>query len=125
MKHIGMDVHSTTTVATVLSDRGRKLLRRQIPTREFDLIDFMRNIPGPKRVALEESQMADFVTRAIAPYVTEVIRCQPQHNRLISESECRQIAGIVQTSYLVIWVFMNNPRERAPQRRVSGLYHDW
>ncbi len=87
MKHIGMDVHSTTTVATVLNDRGRKILRRQIPTREFDLIDLIQSIPGPKRVALEESQMADFVTRAIAPYVAEVIRCQPQHNRLISESE--------------------------------------
>jgi len=87
MKHIGLDTHSTTTVATVLSDRGRKILRRQMPTRELDLIDFMQSIPGPKRVALEESQMADFVTRVIAPYATEVIRCQPQHNRLISESE--------------------------------------
>ena len=87
MKHIGLDTHSTTTLATVLNDRGRKILRRQIATRELDLIDFMKSIPGPKRVALEESQMADFVTRVIAPYVREVIRCQPQYNRLISESE--------------------------------------
>ncbi len=87
MKHIGLDVHSTTTLADVLNDRGRKILRRRIPTREIDLIDFIRSIPGPKRVALEESQMSDFVTRVIAPYVEEVIRCQPQHNRLISESE--------------------------------------
>jgi len=36
---------------------------------------------------MEESQMADFVTRAIEPHVTKVIRCLPQHNRLISESE--------------------------------------
>ena len=87
MKHIGLDTHSTTTFATVLNDRGRKILRREIATRELDLIDFMQSIAGPKRVALEESQMADFVARAIAPYATEVIRCQPQHNRLISESE--------------------------------------
>ena len=87
MKHIGLDLHSTTSVATVLNDRGRKILRRQMPTREFDLIDFMRSVPGPKRVALEESQLADFVTRVLTPYVTEVIRCQPQYNRLISESE--------------------------------------
>jgi transposase len=87
MKHIGMDVHSTTTVITVLNDRGRKILKRQIPTREYDLIDFLKSIPDPKRAALEESQMADFVTRIVEPYVKEVIRCQPQHNRLISESE--------------------------------------
>lgn len=87
MKHIGMDVHSTTTHITVLNDRGRKILQRQISTREIDLLDFLRDIPGPKRAALEESQMADFVTRWIEPHMTEVIRCQPQHNRLISQSE--------------------------------------
>jgi len=87
MKHIGLDVHSTTTVVNVLNDRGRSILRRQVPTKEADLVDLMQSIPGPKRVALEESQMADFVSRSIGPHVTEVIRCQPQHNRLISESE--------------------------------------
>jgi len=87
MKHIGLDTHSTRTVATVVNDRGKKILRREIPTRELELIDFMQSIPGPKRVALEESQVADFVARMIMPYATEVIRCQPQHNRLISESE--------------------------------------
>jgi transposase len=87
MKHIGMDAHSTTSLMTVLNDRGRKILQRQVPTRESDLIDFMKSIPDPKRIALEESQVADFVTRILEPYVKEVIRCQPQHNRLISESE--------------------------------------
>ena len=87
MKHIGLDVHSTTTYATVLNNRGRKILQRQIPTREIDLIDFMKSIPDPKRVVLEESQVSDFVTRILEPYTKEIIRCQPQHNRLISSSE--------------------------------------
>ncbi len=87
MKHIGMDVHSTTTSVTVLNDRGRKILQREIPTREFDFIDFFRSIQGPKQVVLEESQMADCVTRWIEPLVQRAIRCQPQHNRLISQSE--------------------------------------
>lgn len=87
MKHIGLDVHSTTTHATVLNNRGRKILQRQIPTRECELIDFIKSIPDPKRVALEESQVSDFVTRMLEPYTEEIIRCQPQHNRLISASE--------------------------------------
>jgi transposase len=87
MKHIGMDVHSTTTQVTVLSDRGREIKSARILTQESNLIDFLLSVPGPKRVVLEESQMADFVTRIIEPHVTEVIRCLPQHNRLISESE--------------------------------------
>jgi transposase len=87
MKHIGFDIDSTTTHISVFSERGRELLHTKIPTREADLVAFMMNVAGPKRVALEESQMADFVTRVIQPYATKVIRCLPQHNRLISESE--------------------------------------
>jgi transposase len=87
MKHIGMDVHCTTTQISVISDRGREIKRTNVATQEADLVAFLRNIPGPKQVALEESQMADFVTRILEPHVTKVIRCLPQHNRLISESE--------------------------------------
>lgn len=87
MKHIGFDIDSTTTHISVFSERGREILHTKIATREADLVAFMMGIPGPKRVALEESQMADFVTRTIDPYATKVIRCLPQHNRLISESE--------------------------------------
>ena len=87
MKHIGMDVHSTTTQISVISDRGREIKRSSVLTQEADLVAFLDGVPGPKQVALEESQMADFVTRIVEPHVTKVIRCLPQHNRLISESE--------------------------------------
>jgi len=87
MKHIGFDIDSTTTHISVFSERGREILHTKIATREADLVAFMMSIPGPKRVTLEESQIADFVTRIIQPYATKVIRCLPQHNRLISESE--------------------------------------
>ena len=87
MKHIGFDIDSTTTHISVLDDRGREVRHTSIPTRQSDLIGFMRSIAGEKQVALEESQMADFVTRLIEPCATRVIRCLPQHNRLISQSE--------------------------------------
>lgn len=87
MKHIGMDVHSTIIHISVFSDRGREIRHTHVPNREADLVAFVLSIPGPKQVALEECQMADFVTRILEPHVTKVVRCLPQHNRLISESE--------------------------------------
>ncbi len=87
MKHIGFDIDSTTTHISVFSDRGREILHTKVATCEADLVAFMRGIPGAKQVALEESQMADIVTRMIEPHATRVIRCLPQHNRLISQSE--------------------------------------
>jgi transposase len=87
MKHIGMDVHSTTTDVCVRNGRGVIVQRCRIPTRKADLQQLVLKIAGPKRVALEESQSADWVTRVLMPEVDEVIRCLPQHNKLISESE--------------------------------------
>ena len=87
MKHIGMDVHSTTTDACVRNGRGVIVLQRRIRTTQKELINFVTGIEGQKRVVVEEDQMADWVTRMMQPHVEEVIRCQPQYNKLISGSE--------------------------------------
>jgi len=87
MKHIGMDVHSTTTDACVRNGQGIIVLQRRIRTTQSELIDFVESIRGDKRVVLEEDQMADWVTRLLQPHVSEIIRCQPQYNKLISGSE--------------------------------------
>jgi transposase len=87
MKHIGMDVHSTTTDACVRNGKGIVVLERRIRTTISELIDFVESIRGQKRVVLEEDQMEDWVTRVLQPHVDEVIRSQPQYNKLISGSE--------------------------------------
>src|SRR5512139_2388641 len=87
MKHIGMDVHSTTTDACVRNGSGVIVLQRQIRTTQKELIGFVASIAGQKRVVVEEDQMADWVTRLLKPHVDEVIRSQPQYNKLISGSE--------------------------------------
>lgn len=87
MKHIGLDVHSTTTDACVRNAVGKIVLRRTIRTTAEELVNFMSSVKGAKRVVLEESQLADWVTRLLERHCSEVIRSQPRHNRLISESE--------------------------------------
>ena len=87
MKHIGMDVHSTTTDACVRNGKGKIILQRQIRTTQKELINFIAGIEGQKRVVVEEDQMADWVARLLQPHVNEVIRCQPRYNKLISASE--------------------------------------
>jgi transposase len=87
MKHIGMDLHSTTTDFTVRNSEGVIVKRKQVRSTRTDLVKFISSIPGSKRVMVEESQMADWVARALIPHVDEFIRCQPQYNDLISKSE--------------------------------------
>lgn len=87
MKHIGMDVHSTTTDVCVRNGKGVIIQRTRIQTKAKELQELVVGIKGHKRVVLEEDQMADWVTRVLEPHVDEVIRCQPQYNKLISKSE--------------------------------------
>lgn len=87
MKFIGMDVHSTTTDICVINERGRQVGRYRVETTERELIQVIRGVDGPKQVVLEESQLADWVTRILSGEADKVIRCQPQHNALISHSE--------------------------------------
>ena len=87
MKHIGLDVHSTETYASVRNSHGTIVRRTRFRSNREELEKFMTGIKGPKRVVLEESQLADWMTRVLTPLADEVIRCQAQHNRLISESE--------------------------------------
>jgi transposase len=80
-------VHSTTTDACVRNGSGEIILQRRIRTTSKELIHFVDGIEGQKRVVVEEDQMADWVTRLLQPHADEVIRCQPQYNKLISGSE--------------------------------------
>ena len=48
MKHIGMDVPSTTIDITVLNSNGKKILHQKIPTRREELAASIRSIPGKK-----------------------------------------------------------------------------
>jgi len=90
MNHIGMDLHSTTTDACMRNEKGEIILRRNLQTTPAELKKFLDGIPGAKRVAIEECQMADWVTRCLQPHVDEIIRSQPQFNRLIGESEDKE-----------------------------------
>jgi transposase len=87
VKHIGMDLHSTTTDICVRDRRGKIIHRSQISTTPAELENFIRKVRGKKRVAVEESPIADWVTRVLKPHVDEVIRAQPRFNKLISKSE--------------------------------------
>jgi transposase len=93
MKHIGMDVHSTTTDICVRNEKGIIVQRCRITTQASELEKFILSLKGQKRIVLEEDQMADWVTRVLEPHAEEVIRCLPRYNKLItgSEDKCDKI----------------------------------
>lgn len=50
---IGADVHLKTTTMTVINHDGTKLIRRKLNNDPDELLEFVREFPGPKQFAME------------------------------------------------------------------------
>ena len=85
--YIAMDLHSTHTTLEAQTRRGEVVVRRDVDTGARNLIDAVKCIRGTRGLVIEECTMADWAYRTLAPYVDELIICDPRRNRLIVEGD--------------------------------------
>ena len=57
-KHVALDVHQATTLASVREDSGRVIARSILPTEAPALVEFFRGMRGTIHVAFEEGTQA-------------------------------------------------------------------
>ena len=74
-KHVALDVHQATTVASVREDSGRVIARAILPTEEAALVEFFRGMRGTIHVACEEGTQAQWVHDLLVPLVDRVVVC--------------------------------------------------
>jgi transposase len=74
-KYAGVDVHQTTTVATVREESGRVIARTILPTEEAAIVEFFQGMRGAVRVALEEGTQAQWLHDLLVPVVDQVVVC--------------------------------------------------
>ncbi len=74
-KHVALDVHQATTVASVREDSGRVIARAILPTEEPALVEFFRGMRGSIHVACEEGTQAQWVHDLLVPLVDRVVVC--------------------------------------------------
>ena len=53
-KHVALDVHQATTVASVREESGRVIARTILPTEDGPIVEFFRGMRGTIHVAFEE-----------------------------------------------------------------------
>jgi hypothetical protein len=82
-KYVALDVHQTTTVASVREEGGRVIARSVLPTEEAALVEFVRGMRGAIHIAFEEGTQAQWLHELLAPLVDRVVVCdrrgQPRH----------------------------------------------
>ena len=85
--YLGLDAHTSHCVLGGMDANGERCFVERFPTSEVALIRHVKEAAAQvKLLALEESAIAHWIARTLAPYVEELIVCDPRQNALISRS---------------------------------------
>jgi transposase len=87
MKSVGLDLHAASFTLAVVTPRGQLAGCNSRDTSAENLIDAVEAIRGPKALIVEESHLAQWAQRTVAPYVDEFVICDPQRNAWIARDE--------------------------------------
>lgn len=80
-QYIGLDVHSTTCTAVVISPSGRKTKQTVLETRADALIGFVRALRRPSVLVMEEGNQSEWIYEVLSSHVQEVLVVQPERSR--------------------------------------------
>ena len=72
-RYIGLDAHSSSCTVAVVSPSGRRLQSKVLETNARVLIDFLKSIPRPRHLCLEEGTHSAWLYEELAPHVDELV----------------------------------------------------
>lgn len=75
--YIGLDVHSSSSTLVSVDETGKILNRSQIATTEKNLLGFVRNEKRPRKLVVEETNLAQWVYVLLHEQVDELVVCNP------------------------------------------------
>ena len=74
-KYVALDVHQSTSVASVREESGRVIARTILPTESTALVEFFGGMRGAIHVAFEEGTQAQWLHDLLLPVVDRVLVC--------------------------------------------------
>ncbi len=82
--YVGMDVHQASIVIVVLNGAGKGVMESIIETGADTGRSFIKQLRGKVFVTIEEGTQATWLYDLLRPVVTEVVVCDPRHNKLLA-----------------------------------------
>jgi transposase len=80
-KYIGIDVHQSTSVFSVINHQGKMISESILETNATTIVDFLKGQRGTVWVAFEEGTQANGLYDIIKPHVAKVVVCDPRKNK--------------------------------------------
>ena len=78
--YVGMDVHRATIALAVLNGAGKVVMESTIETGAECV--HLKQLRGKVYVTFEEGTQANWLHDIVRPLVSEVVVCDPRHNRI-------------------------------------------
>lgn len=87
--YVGLDAHKSVVVATTVTAEGRQLDQSTFGPTDSELIDYLEQWPGSKKVVLEASPVWEHFYDAAASAGAEVVLSHPTKTRMIAEASLK------------------------------------
>lgn len=86
---VGLDVHRNVVVATAVDPSGRVLDQAKLGSSDQELTEYLRQLPGAKRVALEACSVWEHYHDAAVAAGAQVVLSHPYRTRLIADASLK------------------------------------
>jgi len=84
MHYIGMDCHISTLEFAVIDEAGRLVKADKVATSARGLVEFVKGVPKPRKVFMEEGTLAAWTLETCVRYGEELVITDPKRNRWIA-----------------------------------------
>jgi len=125
--YVGLDVHKSLVVATAMDSMGNRIDQRKLGPTDDELTEYLRGLPGQKRVALEATSIWEHYYDAAVRAGAAVVLSNPVKTRLIAETSLK--SDKVDSEALATLLRLNAlPTAYAPPaeiRALRRLIRDW
>lgn len=81
--YVGMDVHRASIAIVVLNGAGKVVMQSVLETGAERVRGYLKQLRGKVYVTFEEGTQASWLHDVVRPLVTEVVVCDPRHNKLL------------------------------------------
>jgi transposase len=127
---IGVDAHCKSSELKAVTMSGRLTHHWQGPTTIPALAEAIEAVPRPRRLAVEEGAISDWLWRNLASRVDEFVICEPRRNHLIAKEgekddpiDAGKLAQLLRGGYVKAVHHPASLEQMAFKQHV-GLYHD-
>ena len=129
MNYIGVDCHISSLDFAVVNEKGTTTKRTKVNTGVKEFIEFVKSVPKPRKIFIEEGELANWLLEASLKYGETLVITDPKINKWIGKSgkkddtiDAEKLAQLARGRYIKeIYHSINNRRRF---KELVFAYHD-